>query len=377
MTVVRLRTIAAAIATSLILPMLVLGRQDAPRQGLPPGKAPQLEVPARTIPVPATVSPALQQLIARGVAAPTDPPTTVEEWSKLQATRDAATAKYVEALAQQAGATIEPVQVAGVSCYRVTPQTIAPGKEDVLVFHVHGGAFVFNGGVACTWEAILLAHACQARVLSIDYRMPPDHPFPAAVDDVLAAWKKTAAEHNPRRVVMGGTSAGGNLILTTVQQCRKDGLPIPAAIFLGSPGADLTKTGDSIFVNAEVDNIIGRYEGRVEACLKLYANGRDLREPLLSPMYGDFSGFPPTILVAGTRDLLLSDTARVHRKLRGAGAVAELHVFEGMSHAEYLLAYHTPEGLELLGEIAAFFNRFVEPEKNSAATEDSKLKTEH
>jgi acetyl esterase/lipase len=145
--------------------------------------------------------------------------------------------------------------------------------------------------------------------------------------------------------------------MTTMLRCKADKVPMPAAIFLGTPLADLTKTGDSVFLNAEVDHAVGRYEGRIEECAKLYAGGRDLTDPLISPVYGDFSAWPPAILVAGTRDLMLSATIRTHRKLRAAGVTAELHVFEGMSHADYVAAFQAPESREALKEVASFFDR--------------------
>ena len=147
--------------------------------------------------------------------------------------------------------------------------------------------------------------------------------------------------------------------MTTMLRCKADKVAMPAALFLGTPGADLSKTGDSLYVNAEVDHALGRYEGRMEACIKLYAAGRDLKDPLLSPIYGDLSGWPPTVLVTGTRDLLLSATVRTHRKLREAGGTAELHVFEGMSHAEYLASFPAPESREALAEIGSFFDRHL------------------
>jgi monoterpene epsilon-lactone hydrolase len=145
--------------------------------------------------------------------------------------------------------------------------------------------------------------------------------------------------------------------MTTMLRCQADKLPVPAAIFLGTPGADLTKTGDSMYLNAEVDHMLGRYEGRAEECIKLYANVRDLKDPLLSPVYGDMKGWPPAILITGTRDLLLSPTVRTHRKLRGAGVPAELHVYEGMSHGDYLVAFPAPEARDALAEVATFFDR--------------------
>jgi acetyl esterase/lipase len=197
------------------------------------------------------------------------------------------------------------------------------------------------------------------RVLSVDYRMPPDNPFPAAPDDVLAVWKAVLKDYAPKNVVMGGTSAGGGLVMTTMLRLKADRLPMPAAIFIGTPGADLSKTGDSLFLNAEVDHVLGRYEGWVQGALELYADGEDLKDPLLSPLYGDLSGFPPAILVTGTRDLLLSSTIRTHRKLRAASVPAELHVYEGQSHADYLLAFDTPEAHDVWSEITSFFDRHL------------------
>lgn len=318
-----------------------------------------LVVPAREVPLPTTVSPSLQHLIAQPVSPPEAMPTTVDGWHKLQREADAEAEKISLLAAQMVGAKVEPTKVAGVPCFRVTPKQVAPENEDRLIVHVHGGAFVFNAGISGAGEAVLLADACKMRALSIDYRMPPDHPFPAAPDDVLAVWKAVVAERDPSKIAMAGTSAGGALIMTTMVRMREQNLPKPAALFIGTPAADLSKTGDSAYFNAEVDNALGRYEGRIEACLNLYAAGRDLKDPQVSPLYADLSSFSPTILISGTRDLLLSNTVRTHRKLRSAGVPAELHVYEGMSHADYLVSFPGPESRDALGEIAKFFDKHL------------------
>ncbi|HQR08684.1 MAG TPA: alpha/beta hydrolase [Gemmatales bacterium] len=323
------------------------------------GELPRLSVPAKEVPVPNTVSKEFQKVIARPVAPMGTVPATREEWKKAQNEADTAAAKMVTGAAVLLGVKITPTEVAGVKCYTITPKTIAPGKENQLLVHVHGGAFVFNGGLAATGEGCLLADACRMKVLSIDYRMPPDHPFPAAPDDIVAVWKAVVKEHDPKTVVMGGTSAGGGLIMTTMLRCREEKLPMPAALFIGTPGAILPKTGDSLWFNAEVDHVLGRYEGRIEAALKLYANGKDMNDPMLSPLNGNMTGWPPVILITGTRDLLLSPTVLTHRKLRAAGVPAELHVFEGLAHADYLIAYGTPESKDALHEIAVFFEKHL------------------
>jgi acetyl esterase/lipase len=289
----------------------------------------------------------------------TSAPTTDDEWRKLQRDEDAEATKISQAAAVFVGAKVEATKVAGVSCFRVTPKDVAAKNRNRLIVHVHGGAFAFNAGVAGTGEAVLLADACKMPALSIDYRMPPDHAFPAAADDALSVWKAIIAEHDPDKTAMAGTSAGAALTMTTMLRLNELNLARPAAVFLGTPAADLSKAGDTMYLNAEVDNALGRYEGRLEACAKLYAGGRDLNEPLLSPVYGDLSGFPPTILISGTRDLLLSDTVRTHRKLRSSGVEADLHVYEGMSHADYLVSFPGPEARDALGEIAKFFDRHL------------------
>jgi epsilon-lactone hydrolase len=195
------------------------------------------------------------------------------------------------------------------------------------------------------------------KVISIDYRMPPDFPYPAALDDAVAVWKELVKTTMPANMAIFGTSAGGNLTLAVIERAKQEGLPLPAAIAPGSPAGDLTKTGDTMFTNEFMDNVLVSYSGLAEAALLLYANGHDLKEPMLSPLHGDFHGFPPAILTSGTRDLLLSSTVLVHRKLRQAGVEAQLQVFEGQSHAEYASDPSAPETREAFEEIAAFFDK--------------------
>jgi monoterpene epsilon-lactone hydrolase len=147
--------------------------------------------------------------------------------------------------------------------------------------------------------------------------------------------------------------------LSMVLRAKQDGLPLPGAIAPGTPMSDLTGVGDSFHTNHLVDNVLGGSDGRCDAMARLYANGRDLKDPLLSPVYGDMRGFPPAILTTGTRDLLLSNTVRVHRKLRQAGVDAELQVFEGQSHAHYMRDGSAPETQEAFEEIARFFAKHL------------------
>jgi len=189
-----------------------------------------------------------------------------------------------------------------------------------------------------------------ARVWAPDYRMPPDHPFPAALDDCIATYRTLLQERRPDEIIVGGASAGGNLAAALMLRARDDGLPLPAAVVLLTPGSDLTGSGDSLQTNLGLDPLL---RGDGKPAFLLYAAGHDLTHPYISPLFGDFTkGFPPAILTTGTRDLLLSDTVRLHRALRAAGISAELHVTEAGGHGGFFGM--APEDEEITREIRRF-----------------------
>jgi acetyl esterase/lipase len=328
--------------------------QQAAAQPVPTGAR---EVPSRSIPVPDTVSPQMQAIISR----PFNPnfnlvPQTTAEWkarvNKAALDRVARLPKIREAL----GVIVQPTTIAGVQAFIVTPKAIPSHNRDRVLLHLHGGVRVFNPGEAGTREAILMAGFGGFKVISVDYRMPPDFPYPAALDDAIAVYRAVLKTAKAKNVGIFGTSAGGSLTLTTVLRAKMEDLPLPGAIAPGTPTVDLTKTGDSLFTNEMVDNVLGTQDGFIRATALLYADGRDLKHPLLSPIYGDVHGFPPAILTSGTRDLYLSNTVRMHRKLRAAGVEAVLQVWEGQSHAQYMSDINAPEVKEYHDEIARFFD---------------------
>jgi acetyl esterase/lipase len=317
-------------------------------------------VPARTIPTPATVSPELQSVIARPILvrekAAKIEPLNVEEWRLLIiATNEAVVATMLK-MRMTFPVKIERQTIAGVKAHVITPTSIPEANRNRVLVHLHGGAYVFYGGEFGLGEAILIAHHAKMKVISVDYRMPPDHPFPAALDDAVAVWKEVTTTSPPANTGLFGSSAGGGLTMATVLKLKELQVPLPGALFLGTPWADLTKSGDTLFTNAQIDDVLVTHDGILKAAARLYAGSQALEAPLLSPIGGDFAGFPPTILVSGTRDLFLSDTVRVHRKLRAAGVGAELHVFEGLSHAQYLDVYTAPEAKDAFGEVSRFFD---------------------
>jgi len=324
----------------------------------PPGFAPRA-IPARQLPVPDTVSPALQAVIAADYPPGWNlAPQTALAWRQLAAASAAAIAPLLPEIKRRLRVSVEPGVIAGVKVFTVKPAELPPENRNRLLVHLHGGGYVLFPGEAGAGEAMLMAGYGGFKVISIDYRMPPDFPFPAPLDDAVAVWRTLVKTQDPRGMAIFGTSAGGGLTLATVLRARAEGLPLPAAIAPGTPWVDLTASGDSIQANAYVDNVLVANTGWAAAAAGLYAAGHDLRDPLISPIYGDFRGLPPAILTSGTRDLFLSNTVRTHRRLRQAGVEAALQVFEGQSHAQYLHPF-LPETEEAFAEITGFFKRYL------------------
>jgi epsilon-lactone hydrolase len=312
-----------------------------------------LQVPARVIPVPTSVSPEAQAILAMGpLVAPKYPALDdIEGWKKMIATTD----EMVLGMLSESGLTspdgfqVDEISVDGVRVFVVTPPDL--DADDTRVYlDAHGGAFIVGGGDVCRATGIMAARKVGMRVWSVDYRMPPDHSYPAAVDDCLTAYRALLREHQPEDIVIGGGSAGGNLAAAFILRARDEGLPLPAAAILLTPALDLTQSGDTFKTNLGVDTVLTRSDGEP---LLLYAGGHDLRDPYVSPLFGDFSrGFPPTLLASGTRDVLLSDTVRMHRALRAVGVLAELHVLEAAPHGFFRGG--TPEDRELDQEVRRF-----------------------
>jgi monoterpene epsilon-lactone hydrolase len=319
-----------------------------------------LQVPAKTLPVPNDVSPEMQKIIAAPRRAAWDVLwKTGEEW---RAVADAQAAKSVLALPgmrERLHVTVKPETMDGVRVYVVTPDVIPPEHRDKVLIHVHGGCYVLSPGESGTAEAIMMAGFGHFKVISVDYRMPPEAYFPAALDDAVTVYKAALKTSAPKNVGVFGSSAGGALTLEMMLRAKEEGIPLPGAIAPGTPMSDATKTGDSFYTNELVDNVLVSRNGFCDAATVVYAHGHDLKDPLLSPVYGDMHGFPPAILSTGTRDLLLSNTVRVHRKLREAGVDSQLEVYEGQSHAQYQANDRAPETKEAFGEITAFFDKHL------------------
>jgi acetyl esterase/lipase len=316
-----------------------------------PAAHPAISLPAREIPVPTSVSAEAQAVLALGTLRASQrypAPDDLEGW---RAYVRANNLLMREALgeADDATVTFEEIEADGARIDVITPADIAPDDRRVYL-DLHGGALILGGGDLSGIMAIDTARTVQARVWAVDYRMPPDHPYPTALDDCVAAYRRLLSERRPEEVIVGGISAGGNLAAAMILRARDEGLPLPAAAVLMTPEVDLTESGDSFCTNVGLDPMLR--QSLMPANL-LYAAGHDLRDPYVSPLYGDFNkGFPPTLLTTGTRDLFLSNTVLMHRALRRAGIAAELHVTEAAGHGGYL--GQAPEDADIEREMRAF-----------------------
>ena len=285
----------------------------------------------RTLPPPVDVSSVFRELLEATSqpdveSAKNHVPVTTEQWVELIRATDEPTTVAARKLAQALSVNVQEDTIAGVNVHRVIPPIIAQEHKNHLFVHLHGGAYVLNGGEAGTFEAVLIASHLNIPVVSIDYRMPPNHPAPAAMEDVVAVWKELLSERSSAFIAMGGSSAGAGLTMSSVIRFKELGLVLPGALFLGTPGADAGLIGDSRYINEGIDTSLITWEGLIDKAMRMYATNYSLTHPYVSPIYGDMVGFPPSYLISGTRDMMLSDTVRVHRKLRRAGVEADLHV---------------------------------------------------
>ena len=254
-------------------------------------------------------------------------------------------------MGQHVDAEVTEIDANGVRVYSVQPRGIA--DDGAVYLDIHGGALLWGGGPCCRAMGIISADMMSAHVWAVDYRMPPDHPYPAAVEDCVNAYRALLGDRPPDKIIIGGPSAGGNIAAATILRARDEGLPLPAAAVLMTPELDLTESGDTFNTLLGVDTAL---TSRLMPANLLYAGGHELTHPYVSPLFGDFSkGFPPTFLISGTRDLFLSNTVRMHSALRAAGVDAELHVLEAATHVGF---YGGPESAYRTGEVRRFVNTY-------------------
>jgi acetyl esterase/lipase len=249
---------------------------------------------------------------------------------------------------------IEEATMAGVPVKVVTPRTPREDKRDCVLLNLHGGGFVSDSGSML--ESIPIAALTGITVVTALYRLAPAHPFPAAVDDAEAVYRELLKAHSPQRMVMYGTSAGAILSAQTLVRLKQQGMPLPAALGFFTGLSDFARRGDSWSLFGVPGFAGARMVKRGERHDSSYVGAHDPLDPALSPFYADLIGFPPTLCIAGTRDMMLSDTSNFHRALLRAGVDADLVVFDAMPHAHWYMV-GIPEAQEANELMARYFLR--------------------
>jgi len=304
----------------------------------------------RVVPMPSTVSPEAQDWLKEiehqgpqsndlaEIRASTD------EWRK----KDSAEALRLYPVK------VEEKNIGGVRTDIITPLEATEANKNRVLINLHGGGFISDSGSLI--EGIPIAYLTKIKVVSVYYRLAPENPFPAAVDDVVTIYKELLKTYQPHSIGIFGTSAGAILTGEVAVKLIQSGLPLPAALGMFSTLADFSRPSDSqqlFALNGFSGNLAPQTSDHPHD--ERYIGKTDPKDPVLSPLFADVRAFPPCLLVTSTRDLLLSNTSMFHRALLHAGVDSQLIVFEALPHA-FWYHFQLPETKEALQIMANFFD---------------------
>jgi len=354
----RALTLAAA-GVMIAVAGMAVGRAMAPKQ------APPSAEPLRTY-VPTTVSPEAAVILNAARPGLLKPrlkgPTSGAGFAALNWAFEHMVASREAGIIKRFGITIADKTMSGVHVVEVLPP--AYRSDGTVLIYVHGGGFIGGSAHSSLISSGMMARATGRRVISVDYTLAPKGQWRLVTDQLTAVYKAVLASGiPPSRIGLYGESAGGNIIAGTAFKIRDRGLPPPAGLVLISPASDLTGAGDTRVTLKEADPIL--YAPAVQPAIDLYAPPADQKNPYVSPVYGDFAkGYPPTLIIGGTKEILLSDMVRLHRAIRAAGGDSRLELYEGMPHAFPPTMANTPEGRSAIAEQVAFWNQHLAAAKS-------------
>ena len=236
---------------------------------------------------------------------------------------------------------------------------VAPdADDDRVILYLHGGGYCMGSPSSHRRLVAELSAQAKARVLSLDYRLAPEHPYPAAVEDAVTAYEWLLAQGVPAtRIAISGDSAGGGLTLAALLALRDAGQPLPAAGVPLSAWTDMEGTGETMKTKASVDRMIR--PDRLKETADWYANGADMQQPQLSPLHGDYSGIPPLLMQVGGAEVLLDDSARVAERAKAAGVDVTLEVWDEMPHVFQAFTGLLPEADQAIQAIGAFVRQQI------------------
>ena len=307
----------------------------------------------RVVPMPTTISTEAQQWLASLTHNTPGP----ESLADRRARTDIWRAKDSAEARQLYSVNVQETTTAGVRTDIITPISMPEANRDRVLINLHGGGFNSDSGSLI--EGVPIANLAKIKVVSVYYRLAPENPFPAAVDDVVAVYKDLLKTYKSRSIGIFGTSAGAILTAEVAVRLNQLGLPLPAALGIFSGLGDFSRVGDSrqLFT---LNGLPGEMQPIDPNHLPddQYVGKTDRRDPVLSPLFADLHGMPPSLLVTSTRDILLSDTSTFHRALLRAGDDSQLVVFEALPHA-FWYHFQLPETKEALEIMAKFFDQKV------------------
>jgi epsilon-lactone hydrolase len=308
----------------------------------------------RVVPEPSMVSPEARKWLDSIAHSPSGGEQTL---AQRRAATDAWRVRDSAEALKHYPVSIKSTTIAGVPVDLITPLQTPPENRNRVLINLHGGGFNADSGSRIEGDPI--ANLAKTEVVSVYYRLAPEHPFPAAVDDVVAVYKDLLKTHKPASIGIYGTSAGAILTYEVAAKLKQLGQPLPGALGVFSGGGDYSRVSDSrqLFAN---DGFPGSLEPTDPSHPPndAYVGNTDRRDPILSPVFSDLRGMPPTLLVSGTRDELLGDTTVLHRALIHAGVDARLIVFEALPHA-FWYHFEFPETDEALKLMAQFLDAKV------------------
>lgn len=305
----------------------------------------------RVVPLPETISPEARAMLAKPMPDAAVHETLAERRSRTDAYQVRARAAWNAICPNR---TIESV-MAGVPVHIVTPMLVPAANRDKVLINIHGGGFNSDSGSYI--ESIPIAVYAHIKVVSVMYRLAPEHPFPAGVDDVIAVYRELLKTYKPEHIGIYGTSAGAIITGEVAVKIKQLGLPQPAALGIFSGMGDFARAGDSssIFALHGLSGPLAPAHGEHDP---YYVGKASATDPVLSPMYADLHGLPPALFVTATRDMLLSGTVNLERAYLRAGVDAQLVVFDALPHA-FWYNPGLPESIEASHIMANFFMKHL------------------
>ena len=307
--------------------------------------------------VPTTVSPMAQQILKMKVPS-SEQIVSIEQWQQVRKDFNAQSVVNNEKVKKQYTKKSEKVSIAGVPVLVVTPKNYERKNDDTIALYIHGGAYTLGNPEYLYSAFAPLAQQTGLKVYAIDYRLAPEHPFPAGLEDTLKVYKNLLKHFGAKKIVMFGDSAGGGLSLATLLKAQAEGLAMPAALVLYSPWSDVDKVGDSYYTLENISPLL-HYEKNLRSSAQAYAKDNSMKNPLISPVYAKYTkAFPPTLIQVGTRDLFLSNCVRLYRKMKKDGVNVQLSAWDGMWHV-FEAVPELPEAKEAIMEASKFMKQYL------------------